>query len=268
LKLITLLTDFGLEDGYPAIMKGVIWGIAPDAQVADISHSVSPQNIFQGALTLKRAFPYFPSGTVHVAVVDPGVGTSRRAIAARLGSQFFVGPDNGLITLILERTRHQNDPIEIVHLNRPEYWLPQVSRGFHGRDVFAPSAAHLVAGVALDRLGTPIDDPLLLSIPAPKTVPTGLQGQVIHVDHFGNLATNIDAAALAAASLTGQFVSQVRIGGHVIPGMVQAFGDRTPGDLIALIDSDGYLAVSVVNGSAAGRTGAQLGDPVEVSIER
>lgn len=263
MKFITLLTDFGLEDGYPAIMKGVIWGIAPDAQIADISHAVSPQNIFQGALTLKRAVPYFPRGTVHVAVVDPGVGTSRRAIAARLGTQFFVGPDNGLVTFILERAHRQNEPVEVVHLNRPEYWLEEVSRGFHGRDVFAPSAAHLAAGVPLSRMGTPIDDPVLLSVPAPKAVPTGLQGEAIHIDHFGNIAINIDAAALSNRS-----VSEVRIAGYVIPGLVQAFGDRAPGDLIALVDSDGYLAVSVVNGSAAGRTGAKLGDPVEVLFER
>ena len=138
MTIITLLTDFGLQDGYVGIMKGVIWGIAPGVQIADISHAVKAQDVIQGALVLRHAVPYFPAGTVHTVVVDPGVGTSRRALAGRLRDQYFVGPDNGLFSLVLEQAEAQGETVEWVHLTRGEYWLPQVSAVFHGRDIFAP----------------------------------------------------------------------------------------------------------------------------------
>jgi S-adenosylmethionine hydrolase len=191
MPILTLLTDFGLQDGYVGIMKGVIWGIAPEVQIADISHAITAQDVLQGALTLRRAAPYFPAGTVHVAVVDPGVGTSRRALAGRLGDQYFVGPDNGLFSLVLEQAEAQGRAVEWVHLTRPEYWLTQVSAIFHGRDVFAPAAAYLANGVPLIKLGEPIHDPLRLALPQPQRTAGGWSAEVIHIDHFGNLATNL-----------------------------------------------------------------------------
>src|SRR5512137_720462 len=153
MPLITLTTDFGLKDGFVGTMKGVIWSICPSAQIADISHAIAPQNVLEGALVLWHAHAFFPPGTVHVAVVDPGVGTRRRPLAARIGEHFFVGPDNGLFTPEYEEAEKNGWLLEIVHLTNEKYFLPQVSRTFHGRDIFAPAAAHLADGVRLGELG-------------------------------------------------------------------------------------------------------------------
>lgn len=259
---ILLLTDFGTRDGYPAIMKGVIWTIAPEAVVADLTHEIAPQDVLGGALALGRAAPYFPAGTIFVAVVDPGVGTARRPLAARLGEQLFVGPDNGLLTLPLEWAEQVGAPVEIVALDRPRYWLAEVSRTFHGRDIFAPVAAHLASGVALAELGTPITDPVRLRIPRPTRTACGWLGQVIHVDSFGNLATNLGAEHLPPAGVA----PQVLVAGHPIAGIAAAYADRPPGSLVALLDSAGMLSICVVNGSAAALLGVGLGAQVEIAL--
>jgi S-adenosylmethionine hydrolase len=259
MTIITLLTDFGYRDGYPGVMKGVIWKIAPEVQIADISHAIKAQDIFQGAQVLARTAPYFPTGTIHVVVVDPGVGTSRRGIAARLGPQYFVGPDNGLLSMVLEKAIEDKEPIEFVHLDQPQYWLPKVSKVFHGRDVFAPVSAYLAEGIPLNALGTPITDPIRLEIPQPIRTPQGWIGQVIHIDHFGNLATNLHAFPFTQAKEV-----IIRIKGEKIVGLVSTFGERTPGTLVALFDSSGTLAISVVNGNAAQFLQASVGDKIEV----
>lgn len=259
---ITLTTDFGLEDGYPGIMKGVIWGIAPGAEVADLSHNITAGDILAGALTLERAAPYFPKDTVHVAVVDPGVGTARRPIAARFGGCRFVGPDNGLCTPLLRRAEEEHAPVNIIHLTNPRYWLPAPSRSFHGRDIFAPVGAHLASGVPLDALGDPISDPLRLELPKPQPFPGGLRGQVIHIDHFGNLASNIRAQDLAQCSQPGEI--EVRCRDQVVRGLSGTFGDASAGSLVAMIDSAGYLALCLSNGSAAREINTRVGDPFEV----
>lgn len=259
MRIITLMTDFGLRDGNVGVMKGVIWGINPEVQIVDISHLIGAQNVMEGALTLGRSAPYFPDGTIHVGVVDPGVGTSRRPIAARLGTQWFVGPDNGLCTVMLQHAEQAGLPVQIVHLDRPSYWLPQVSHVFHGRDIFSPVAAHLSKGLDLLAVGTPIADPVRLSLPEPERTNQGWRGQIIHIDHFGNIATN-----LQVKHLQDWQVNQVVLCGQIIPGMVRTFGERPPGELIALFGSTGQLVVSVVNGSAAQRLQAQIGQAVEV----
>ncbi len=259
MRVITLLTDFGIRDGYPGVMKGVIWKIAPDVQIADLSHEVSPQNIFEASRLLWRCAPFFPDGSIHVAVVDPGVGTSRRGIVAQLGTQFFVGPDNGLLTFLSARVEAENQASRFIHLDRPEYWLPVVSPVFHGRDIFAPVAAHLASGVPFDALGTPINDPIRLEIPQPVPIQNGWLGQVIHIDHFGNLATNLTASHLKNVKNV-----MIEVRGVRIPGLVSTFGERPIGTLIALLDSSGSLAISVVNGSAAQRLNAVVGDQVEL----
>jgi hypothetical protein len=261
MSFVTLTTDFGIKDGNVGVMKGVIWGIAPDAQIADISHSISPQNIREGTLILARSVPYYPSGSIHVAVVDPGVGTQRRPIAARLGAQRFVGPDNGLITLLLERAERELWPVEIVHLDKPQYWLPDVSYVFHGRDIFAPVAGYLAAGVSLEMLGSPIDDPVRLQLPRPERTESGLRGEVIHIDHFGNISTNIRYEHLSEGLNT-----TVRLGGIEVHGLVKTFGERPAGELIALYGSTGNLLVAVVNGSASQRLNTKVGDEVEVEV--
>lgn len=259
---ITVMTDFGIKDGNVGVMKGVIWGIAPNVQIADLSHMIAPQNISEAALILSRSAPYFPPGTIHVVVVDPGVGTHRRPMAARLGTQYFVGPDNGILTMWLERALAQNLETQFVHLDRPEYWLPQVSHVFHGRDIFAPAAAHLARGVPLSELGTLFSNPVLLHLPQPLRTESGYTAQVIHIDHFGNISTNIRQEILGQPR---QVV--VKLAGVVIEGMVKTFGERPPGELIALYGSTGNLIISVVNGNAAARLGIHVGDPVQVEFE-
>jgi hypothetical protein len=261
MTIVTLLTDFGLKDGNVGVMKGVILGIAPATQIVDLGHLISPQDVAEAALILARSSPYFPPGAIHVTVVDPGVGTARRPMAARLGAQFVVGPDNGLITLVLQRATQEGWPVEFVHLNQPQYWLSGVSHVFHGRDIFAPAAAHLARGIPLTALGAPFDDPVLLRLPQPERTPTGLRGEIIHVDHFGNLAANIRREHLG--DLTDVLV---RLGGVEIRGLVKTFGERSPGELAALWGSTGNLIVAEVNGSAAARLGARVGDPLSVEF--
>jgi hypothetical protein len=275
MTIITLTTDFGLRDGNVGVMKGVIWGIAPAVQIADISHEISPQNVTEGAFVLGRSAPYFPAGTIHLAVVDPGVGTKRRPIAVRLdfatrfvdrggahtGSHYFVGPDNGLCSMLLAVADHEKSTVEIVHLDKPEFWLPEVSHVFHGRDVFAPVAARLARGIPLAILGNRINDPVRLKIPEAQTTQTGWQGQVIYIDHFGNIITNIYKEHLA-----GMTIKTVHLCGREIHGLVHTFGDRPTGELVALYGSTGNLIVSVVNGDAANAVGANPGDQVEAIL--
>lgn len=260
MTVITLLTDFGLRDGYPGVMKGVIWKIAPDVQIADISHSIKPQNILQGSLALARTAPFFPPGTVHVAVVDPGVGTQRRPIGLHIGVQYFIGPDNGLFTHVLKKAAAEHVFIQVVHLDQSKFWLPEISRVFHGRDIFAPSAAHLALGIPLGEMGTLINDPIMLPIPHPLPLPGGgLRGQVIEIDTFGNLSTNIEEAHLR--SLGDVYVM---IAGHRIDTLVSTFGDRPKGTLIALYGTSHDLSISIVNGDAAHTLNVTVGDVVEL----
>lgn len=259
MKVITLLTDFGLSDGYPGVMKGVIYRIAPDVKIVDISHLVPAQDVHEASLILNRSYSYFPEGTVHVAVVDPGVGTSRRPIAARLGSQFFVCPDNGLLTHTLIQCEKVGDPVEIVHLDQPHFWLAEVSHVFHGRDIFSPVAAHLANGIPLHQLGSPVHDPVHLRLSEPEFLQNRWHGAITAIDHFGNLSTNFKPF-----HLEGFIHPVIRVGGREIGGLVRTFGDRPPGSLIALIDSDGGMAIAVAQGSAARELAAKVGDPVEV----
>jgi S-adenosylmethionine hydrolase len=238
-------------------MKGVIYRILPDVQIADISHTIHPQNILEGSLVWSRSYEYFPEDTVHVAVVDPGVGTHRRPIAARIGQYYFVCPDNGLITPILEKAEQAGEKVQVVHLDRPRYWLAQVSNVFHGRDVFSPVAAHLASGIPLSELGTPIQDLERLHLPQPEKLENGWRGEVISVDTFGNLSTN-----LTRQQIEGLNQIEVKVAGHTIQGLARTFGEHQPGELIALIDSDDNLAISVVQGSAAQEIGAETGTSV------
>lgn len=262
MKQITLTTDFGTRDGYAGTMKGVIWMVAPDAAITDITHDISPQNILEGALTLKRTLQYFPAGCVHIAVVDPGVGTQRRPIAARLGDHFLVGPDNGLFWLHIQNGINAGQSFEAVHLNQSEYWLDPVSHSFHGRDIFAPVGAHLANGVPLHRLGSPIHDLVQLHFPAPQPTKTGWHGEIIHADTFGNLATNI-----ARSHIPPHAHVSVHIAGQTISGISNAYGDRKPGEFAAIFDSDELLSLAVVNGSAARQLNAATGTPVEIIFE-
>jgi S-adenosylmethionine hydrolase len=260
MTVITFLTDFGLNDGYPGVMKGVIWKITPEVQIADISHSIKPHNIQQGALALARTAPYFPPGTIHVAVIDPGVGTQRRPIGLHLGDHYFIGPDNGLFTIVLENAESNHALVQVVHLDQCKYWLPEISHVFHGRDIFAPSAAHLARGIALEDMGTLIHDPIRLHIPQPQPITGGgLRGLVIEIDSFGNLSTNIETSHLLP--MGDVFV---RVVGQQIDGLVNAFGDQPIGTLIALYGTSHDLMISIVNGDAAHTLNVTVGEVVEV----
>lgn len=262
--VISLLTDFGDRDAFVGIMKGVIWKIAPQVQIADLTHWIEPQNVLQGALILGQAYRYFPEGSVHVVVVDPGVGTQRRAVAAKIGHFYFVAPDNGLLTLPIEWAEKAGDVIHAVELNNPRFWLPEVSRTFHGRDIFAPCAAHLANGTPLDELGSRLESRELLriDIPKPRRMPTGWQAQVLMVDVFGNLISN-----LTSEDVGEERIRKVVISGVSIERFRRTFGEAPAGSLITMFDSSGYLSVCVVNGNAQKQLNVRAGDPMEVITE-
>lgn len=259
MSVISITTDFGQKDGFVGTMKGVIWKICPQVQIADITHEVPPQDIFTGAMAIWRAVPFFPAGSIHIAVVDPGVGTHRRPMAARLGDQYFVGPDNGLFTLLLRDAEKTGLPVQLTELTNTEYWLPSVSRTFHGRDIFAPVAAHLATGVSLEKLGVPFTDPVMLDIPRPKRTDKGWIAHITVIDAFGNLTTDLNADLLG-----GRRNVHLQIKSAEISGIIASYGQSQPGELVAVVDSEGYLEVAVVNGSAAARLDAKLGDLVEI----
>ena len=258
--VITITTDFGLTDGYVGAVKGVLLSICPDATLVDVTHLVPPQDVSTGALILRQAAPFFPPETIHLAVIDPGVGTARRAVALSGPLGTFVGPDNGLFTGVIPASLTQ---VRAVELNRHEYWLPAVSATFQGRDVFAPVAAHLAAGVTLRDVGEPIDAASLVRLPwpAPAIGCGRLTGEVIHVDHFGNLITNIERQHIPdGAPVT------VRLGERLIGPLAATYGDSRPGEAIACIGSSGFLEIAVVNGHAGNVLGAGRSCPVTVSF--
>jgi S-adenosylmethionine hydrolase len=257
--IVTLTTDFGLRDAYVAEMKGVMLGIARAArqslQLVDVTHEVERHDITEGALALEAAMPFFPAGTVHLAVVDPGVGTTRRGLAVAVDGHLLVGPDNGLFTPFLEREGWC--AFEVVE---PDYRLPLVSRTFHGRDLFAPAAAHLATGVDPARLGPPVHDPVRLAWPEVRAVAGAVAGAVVHTDRFGNLITSIHARSVEP--LDGGVV--VRIAGRDVP-LVGTYGDLPVGRPGALVGSGGRLEIAVREGSAAATLRARRGTPVVVS---
>jgi S-adenosylmethionine hydrolase len=251
MAVITLTTDFGTFDGYVGAMKGVILKLAPDVTLVDVSHTVTPQDVRHGARVLATAAPFFPAGTIHVAVVDPGVGSARRAIALQTPGAIFVGPDNGLFTPFVPEC------VACVALTNPATHLYPVSATFHGRDVFAPVAAHLANGLSLNELGPSVKDPLLLAPPQPQRLSGGrLRAEIVHIDRFGNLVTNVKL-------LEEQKDIRIVIKGQLLT-VRHTYADVAPGALLALVGSDGYLELAVRDGSAAERLGIGVGAPVEV----
>lgn len=249
--IITLLTDFGLTDPYVAMMKGVLLSINPRACVVDITHEVRPGAIFPAARILLETYPYFPEGTVHVAVVDPGVGGGRRSIAVEADGHFFVGPDNGLFWLVLQGYPEAR----VYHLTEERFFRATVSRTFHGRDVFAPVGANLSLGTKIEETGVPISDPKSLFVPSPYTEGDSLCGQIIHADHFGNLISDIDAETLHR--FLGQAQPWIRVGSMTISGLSKAYSDVEEGKPVALINSSNLLEISVNLGKASEYVGVE-----------
>lgn len=252
--MITLLTDFGTVDAYAGILHSVILGINPQAAMVDLTHNIAVQDVQAGAFVLSTAYPTFPADTVHLAVVDPGVGGERRAIAVRTPRGTFVAPDNGLLSYVLAR----ESVGEMVHLTNARYWLSPLSNTFHARDLFAPVAAHLSLGVALSEMGSGLQDPVRFALSEARIGEDGrISGQVLHVDRFGNLITNVPGAWLSVGRSW-----RVRVVDRDVRGPLQAYVRAADGDLLCLIGSSGYLEIAMRNGSAA--DALQLGRGAEV----
>ncbi len=257
--LVTLTTDFGTRDAYAAAMKGTILKINPSIQLIDITHDISPQDIMEAAFVLRDAIPFFPSGTTHLVVVDPGVGSERRAVAVSFGGSIFVGADNGLFSLLFE-----NGPApEAVELDRTEYWrVEQPGNTFHGRDIFAPVAAHLASGVGLSEVGSPIDSLTSLRWAQPLVDREGVRGWVVHVDRFGNCITNISASAFHQVSPTQAF--KCYVGNSILDTLRSTFSDVAAGEPLLLIGGSGFLEVAVSSGNASELLSIRKGAPVNV----
>jgi hypothetical protein len=252
-RLIALLTDFGTRDIYVGVMKGVIATIAPEALLVDLTHEIAPGNIAGGAFCLGSAVAYLPTDTIYLAVVDPGVGTDRRAVALATGRGLFVGPDNGLCAPLVTAVVHT-----AVELRERRFWrTAEPSATFHGRDLFAPVAAHLASGVPLAALGPAFDPATLVPLTAPgyTLTPTGIDGSIRAIDRFGNLVTTIPAAAVAGRPW------RLRVGGQLIPAG-RTYGDRPPGEAVTLIGSHGFVELSINGGDAAAHFRLAQGDTV------
>jgi S-adenosyl-L-methionine hydrolase (adenosine-forming) len=268
-RIITLLTDFGLSDVYVGVMKGAIAQINPQLKVIDITHQIPSQNIAAARFCLMTAFAYFPAETVHVAVVDPGVGSNRRAVAVKCASCFLVGPDNGLFSGVLSRESALAKPskrIASVELTNPKYWRTnQPSSTFHGRDIFATAGAHLANGVPLEELGRAVSAASLvqLEIPNCAVTATGATGCVQYVDRFGNLITNIPNNCIIGnnwSAIISNSCDLIRIPSG------KTYSDSKPGDLIAIIGSDGWLEIAVNGGSAQSVLQLEVGDKIEIIL--
>jgi S-adenosylmethionine hydrolase len=255
--IIAVLTDFGLRDHYVAAMKAVALGICRDVTFVDITHDIAPQDVVGAALELDACFEYFPDGTIFLVVVDPGVGSARRAIAAAAGPFRFVAPDNGVLFQVLRRTAGRR----VVELAESRYARPTLSRTFEGRDRFAPAAAWLASGVDLAALGPSVDHIVELPLAAPRRSGDRLSGEVMRVDRFGNLITNIERALLE--SFLAGTVGAVEIAGRTAP-IVATYADAPAGSVCALVSSGGCLEVAVNGGSAAAALSARRGAVVHV----
>lgn len=257
--LITLTTDFGAESRYVASMKGVIFSIAPDARMVDLTHSIAPQDVRGGAIALAEMAPWFPPETIHVAVVDPGVGSERAIVYVKIGTQQFVAPDNGLLSRLAKREK----PSKIIRIEEPRFWLPTVSSTFHGRDIMAPVAARLSLGLSPDELGPAIAELTELTWSEARRMANHIDGEVIEIDSFGNLITNITRDQLKGVP-TDESVT-VMCDEHETQGIFQTYSDQPELTLVALVGSGDRLELAIVNESAAIMLGVKAGSTVRVS---
>lgn len=244
--LITLTTDFGSDDAYVAAMKGAMLSIEPSLRLLDVTHCIDPQDILGAAFQLRQVIPYSSPGTIHLVVVDPGVGSPRAPIAAQFGDQYFIGPDNGLLSLILD----QREPDALVLLDHPEFWYSSSpSATFHGRDIFGPVAAHLARGRSIEQVGTSTESYRRLSWARPIADEEGIQGWVVHVDRFGNAITNIPRSLLDADERSKR--AKCYVGSVILEGIHTTYSDVTLGEPLAIIGSADFLEISVNGGNAS-----------------
>lgn len=277
-RTIALLTDFGTTDTYVGVMKGVMLGIAPEAALVDLTHAVQPQNIKQGAFLLLNSYRYFPAGTVFLVVVDPGVGSARKPIAVEAGDYTFVAPNNGVLGYVL---RELGDA-RAVELTNPDYRLSGLSNTFHGRDLFAPAAAHIASGVPLDELGKSLEKPVVLRDAVLKAAEGRLHGEVLHIDHFGSAVTSVGLLNWGKEkrlTLTPRFGSVPKLsftaddttvlcGDQLLTGIQRTYAEVEQGEALALVGSSGFLELAINGGSYAEHFGVKVGDRVQLRFEQ
>lgn len=258
-SILTLTTDFGLNDHYVGAMKGVILGLCPSAKIVDVSHGVAPFEIAEGAYTIAQAWRCFPAGTVHVVVVDPGVGTARRPILVEAGRHYFIGPDNGVLAMVYQRER-----AKVRLISNESLFRRPVSRTFHGRDIFAPVAAHLAAGFSAALVGDPIDNYLKPDFVKPHRAGKRTWiGQILKIDHFGNIITNFHVDDYGDLALRN---FQLELGPVTVTALANNYAERAPGELFAILGSSGYYEVSLAQGSAAAHVKCQAGAAIELLV--
>jgi S-adenosylmethionine hydrolase len=266
MSVITILSDFGTDDEYVGVMKGVMLSVCPSVSIVDITHRIDPQDINQAAYLIPSYYHFFPKETVHIVVVDPGVGSPRSILAVNHRQHFFIAPDNGVLTLLLNAGNSDT----IIRVGNSDYFLEPLSATFHGRDIFAAVGAHLSCGTKLDELGAGIDvkDIVRLEDLNCRISETGeLIGKIVSIDRFGNLITNIDAISLTAFCQTGALKRpQIHIGSFVISGLSDTYTDAAPSAPLALIGSRSYLEIAVNGGNARKNLKAQKGDPIRLTI--
>lgn len=255
MQIITLTTDFGSSDPFFGIMKGVILTICPNARIEDITHDINPQDIWQANFVIQSTYHYFPKGTIHVCVVDPGVGSTRKPVLIKSKDYYFIGPDNGIFTGILEK----ENVTDVIELTEKKYWLKNVSQTFHGRDIFSPVAAHLANGIKLDSFGKSAKKEDLVKLLIKKLIKNkdGYSSTVQFIDHFGNIITN-----LPSDNVSGEMHGSIK--NHSFEGLVSSFTEAEQNQLTAIKGSSGYIEIFVNKGNAAKVTGAVIGDTVEV----
>ena len=267
-RIITLTTDFGITDTYVGTMKGVILSINPNVQIVDITHAIPPQDIYEAAFSIYAAHGYFPKGTIHVIVVDPGVGSDRQAIVYQTDSAFFVCPDNGILSYLLQNVENEGEQsVGTVEIENKAYYLPEVSNTFHGRDIFAPVAAHLSLGVPITAFGPPVSTLVQLPIQVPELSGNTLTGQIVKIDRFGNAITNISESAIArlrGASTGKRSAYEIRIGSVRLNRLNRAYAESGVGKPLAIIGSSGLLEIAINEGNAKEGLGLKWGDPVVI----
>lgn len=264
--IITLTTDYGARDAFAASVKGVILKINPLAQIVDISNEISPQDIWEAAYTLRSAYSHFPKGTVHLAVVDPGVGSGRKPIIVVTESYYFVGPDNGLFSLIYQEAER----LRVHHITSTHYFLPNPGPTFHGRDIFAPVAGWLAKGIPSGNFGEEITDYMKLNIPAPKTTANSIEGHIVHIDRFGNIITNITYKDIRAIFSEGMDMgaTTVSVAGKEIRGFKKFYAEAAPGEPGAIINSSGYLEIFLFKQNARAALSVKRGEAVRLMVSR
>lgn len=264
--IITLTTDYGARDAFAASVKGVILKINPQAQIVDISNEISPQDIWEAAYTLRSAYSHFPKGTVHLAVVDPGVGSGRKPIIVVTESYYFVGPDNGLFSLIYQEAER----LRVHHITSTHYFLPNPGPTFHGRDIFAPVAGWLAKGIPSGNFGEEITDYMKLNIPAPKTTANSIEGHIVHIDRFGNIITNITYKDIRAIFSEGMDLgaTSVSVAGKELRGFKKFYAEAAPGEPGAIINSSGYLEIFLFKQNARAALSVKRGEAVRLMVSR